>query len=83
MRRIRRDIHRPPTLVRGVGMSSTARNVMAVQGSGYADILAHYYPGTALIRAEGWNKNVSETSLFLYSVLIFCAAGSVYVFSST
>lgn len=37
----------------GVGMSQYGANVMAVQGSGYADILAHYYPGTALIRAEG------------------------------
>ena len=36
----------------GVGMSQYGANVMAVQGSGYADILAHYYPGTALIRAE-------------------------------
>lgn len=37
----------------GVGMSQYGANVMAAQGSGYADILAHYYPGTALIRAEG------------------------------
>ena len=34
-------------------MSQYGANVMAVQGSGYADILAHYYPGTALIRAGG------------------------------
>lgn len=34
-------------------MSQYGANVMAAQGSGYADILAHYYPGTALIRAEG------------------------------
>lgn len=37
----------------GVGMSQYGANVMAAHGSGYADILAHYYPGTALIRAEG------------------------------
>lgn len=36
----------------GVGMSQYGANVMAAHGSGYADILAHYYPGTALIRAE-------------------------------
>ena len=36
-----------------VGMSQYGANVMAIRGSGYADILAHYYPGTALIRAEG------------------------------
>ena len=37
----------------GVGMSQYGANVMAIRGSGYADILAHYYPGTTLIRAEG------------------------------
>ena len=37
----------------GVGMSQYGANVMALRGSGYADILAHYYPGTTLIRAEG------------------------------
>ena len=36
----------------GVGMSQYGANVMALRGSGYADILAHYYPGTTLIRAE-------------------------------
>lgn len=34
-------------------MSQYGANVMALRGSGYADILAHYYPGTTLIRAEG------------------------------
>ena len=29
------------------------RALLALRGSGYADILAHYYPGTTLIRAEG------------------------------
>ena len=37
----------------GVGMSQYGANVMAIRGSGYADILAHYYPGTTLIRVEG------------------------------
>ena len=31
-----------------VGMSQYGADAMAVQGSSYADILAHYYPGTAL-----------------------------------
>ena len=32
----------------GVGMSQYGANVMAGDGAGYADILAHYYPGTEL-----------------------------------
>ena len=32
----------------GVGMSQYGANVMAQQGAGYAEILAHYYPGTVL-----------------------------------
>ena len=32
----------------GVGMSQYGANVMAQQGVGYAEILAHYYPGTVL-----------------------------------
>ena len=32
----------------GVGMSQYGANVMAQQGAGYAEILAHYYPGTTL-----------------------------------
>ena len=32
----------------GVGMSQYGANVMARQGAGYREILAHYYPGTAL-----------------------------------
>lgn len=32
----------------GVGMSQTGANSMAAQGSGYTDILAHYYRGTTL-----------------------------------
>ena len=32
----------------GVGMSQYGANVMARQGAGYAEILAHYYPGTVL-----------------------------------
>lgn len=35
----------------GVGMSQYGANVMAKSGSGYADILAHYYPGTTLVQA--------------------------------
>ena len=35
----------------GVGMSQYGANVMAKSGSGYADILAHYYPGTTLVTA--------------------------------
>lgn len=34
----------------GVGLSQWGAKAMAEQGAGYADILAHYYPGTALIR---------------------------------
>ena len=32
----------------GVGMSQYGARIMAEQGSGYAEILAHYYPGTVL-----------------------------------
>lgn len=35
----------------GVGMSQYGANVMAKDGSSYADILAHYYPGTTLVQA--------------------------------
>lgn len=34
----------------GVGMSQYGANVMARAGSTYAEILAHYYPGTQLVR---------------------------------
>ncbi|MBR1455784.1 MAG: stage II sporulation protein D [Oscillospiraceae bacterium] len=34
----------------GVGMSQYGAEVMAAQGADYAQILAHYYPGTVLIR---------------------------------
>ncbi len=33
----------------GVGMSQAGANAMAADGAGYADILAHYYQGTALM----------------------------------
>ena len=33
-----------------VGMSQYGADAMALSGSGYADILAHYYPGTSLER---------------------------------
>ena len=33
----------------GVGMSQYGANVMAQNGSGYEEILAHYYPGTELV----------------------------------
>ena len=32
----------------GVGMSQYGANVMAAEGAGYREILAHYYPGTVL-----------------------------------
>ena len=32
----------------GVGMSQYGANIMAQQGSGYREILSHYYPGTEL-----------------------------------
>lgn len=32
----------------GVGMSQVGANAMAADGASYAEILAHYYPGTAL-----------------------------------
>jgi len=35
----------------GVGMSQYGANVYAKNGYGYADILAHYYPGTELVSA--------------------------------
>ena len=34
----------------GVGMSQTGANVMAQEGSGYMDILSHYYTGTKLTK---------------------------------
>ena len=36
----------------GVGMSQYGANVMAQQGSSYAEILAHYYPGTTLCKLD-------------------------------
>ena len=35
----------------GVGMSQYGANVMASEGADYAEILAHYYPGTQLVVA--------------------------------
>ena len=35
----------------GVGMSQYGANVMAESGADYAEILAHYYPGTELVMA--------------------------------
>ena len=35
-----------------VGMSQYGADAMAVNGSGYAEILAHYYQGTELVRLE-------------------------------
>lgn len=35
----------------GVGMSQTGANLMALTGKTYQEILAHYYPGTALSEA--------------------------------
>ena len=32
----------------GVGMSQAGANGMAANGAAYQEILAHYYPGTAL-----------------------------------
>ena len=34
----------------GVGMSQHGANLMAAQGSDYTQILAHYYPGTLLVK---------------------------------
>lgn len=34
----------------GVGMSQYGANVMAKNGAGYAEILAHYYPGAVLVK---------------------------------
>ena len=36
----------------GVGMSQVGANAMAASGSGYADILGHYYPGVTLEGVE-------------------------------
>ena len=36
-------------LFRSVGMSQYGANVYAKNGYSYADILAHYYPGTELV----------------------------------
>ena len=36
----------------GVGMSQHGANLMAAQGSDYTQILAHYYPGTALVMSN-------------------------------
>lgn len=38
-----------------VGMSQYGADAMAAGGSSYQEILAYYYPGTKLIRAEGEN----------------------------
>lgn len=38
-----------------VGMSQYGADAMAAGGSNYREILAYYYPGTQLIRAEGEN----------------------------
>lgn len=38
-----------------VGMSQYGADAMAAGGSSYREILAYYYPGTQLIRAEGEN----------------------------
>ena len=38
-----------------VGMSQYGADAMAAGGSSYKEILAYYYPGTQLIRAEGEN----------------------------
>lgn len=37
----------------GVGMSQYGAAAMAAEGSNYREILAHYYPGTELIKIEG------------------------------
>jgi stage II sporulation protein D len=37
----------------GVGMSQWGARAMAQRGAGYREILAHFYPGTALRRTEG------------------------------
>ena len=34
----------------GLGMSQYGADLMAKEGAGYAEILAHYYPGTVLVR---------------------------------
>lgn len=34
----------------GVGLSQWGAKALAEQGQGYADILAHYFPGTQLCR---------------------------------
>ena len=36
----------------GVGMSQYGADKMARQGADYTEILAHYYPGTALVKPE-------------------------------
>ena len=36
----------------GVGMSQTGAGIMADEGSSYADILSHYYPGTSLAKVN-------------------------------
>jgi stage II sporulation protein D len=36
----------------GAGMSQYGANIMAKNGSDYAGILAHYYPGTELIASQ-------------------------------
>ncbi len=38
-----------------VGMSQYGADAMAATGSGYAQILAHYYPGTTLVQAKAEN----------------------------
>ena len=37
----------------GVGMSQYGAKVLAEDGVGYREILAHYYPGTELVKSTG------------------------------
>ncbi|MBH0156599.1 SpoIID/LytB domain-containing protein [Fictibacillus sp. 5RED26] len=47
----------------GVGMSQTGANVMAIQGKGFREILAFYYPGTTITNDK--TVNIPTTALQL------------------
>ena len=45
-----------------VGMSQNGAQAMALQGSTYAQILAHYYKGTRIDKMEELGYNTSKIS---------------------
>lgn len=46
-----------------VGMSQYGANAMAVNGSGYADILKHYYPGAKLEKLDSTSNTIAKVPI--------------------